>query len=298
MTTFRDLVEEVRTNLRGAGFRDQEQSTYLTSGINNSALSMAVNDATVLSRGRCEIDDEIILLESVARTSNTVTIPPYGRGADGTTAASHSQNAQVVFNPLFPRFDVKRAINETIRQVDGPLYSVTSDTLTANAAILSYELPADVEGIISVEWDSGTATLAWSPVRRYRLNRMADTTAFPTGVSLDVGDAIPPGRDVRVMYRRALAPLSADGDNFTITGLEERARDVIVYGAMVRLSSRIDISNLTTAAVERAAFESRGNGQGDGTNLTKFYYSLFQQRLAEEQAHLNLTYPIRPYHTR
>lgn len=298
MATFGDLVEEVKANLRGYT-RDQEMSTYLTAGIDADDLTLAVADATVLSRGRAEIDDELISLESVTRATNAVTIPPYGRGSDGTTAAPHSLNAKVTFQPLFPRHRVKQAINDTIRQVDGILYSVASTTLLSNAAVVTYELPADVDGIVSVEWDSGTATLVWTPIRRYRLNKMADTTAWPTGVTLDVLENIPPGLDIRVTYRKSLTTLSATGDNFTATGLLERAKDVVVYGAMMRLASTIDVSNLTTLAVERAAFEGYGKQQiGDGTNLTKFYFTLFQQRLLEEQAHLNETYPIRAYHTR
>lgn len=298
MTTFSDLVQEVKSNLRGYT-RDQEMTTHLTAGIDADDLTMSVNDAAVLSRGRCEIDDEIIELASVTRTTNTITIPPYGRGADGTTAAAHSLNAKVTFQPLFPRKRIKDFINDTIRQVDGLLYSVGSTTLTANAAVVTYALPADVDSVISVEWDSGTATLVWSPIRRYRVNKLADATAWPTGVSIDILETIPPGRDITVKYRKSLTTLSADGDLFTSTGLLERARDVIVYGAMMKAVSTVDISNLTTQSVERAAFEGYGKQQiGDGTDLTKFYFTLFQQRLLEEQAHLNETYPIRAYHTR
>lgn len=297
MATFSDLVEEVKAALRGHT-RDQELATYLTAGIDADDLSMTVNDATALSRGRCEIGDEIIELESVVRTSNTVAIPPYGRGADGTTAAVHAINSKVTFQPLFPRKRVKDYINDTIRQVDGTLYAVTSTTITADPQI-TYALPADVEGIVSIEWDTAQASEMWQPIRRYRLNQMADVVAWPTGVTVDIMEAIPPGRSVRVFYRKSLSTLSADGDQFTATGLGERARDVIVYGALMKAVATIDVSNLTTQSVERAAFEGYGKQQiGDGTNLTKFYYSLFQQRLLEEQAYLNSTFPIRAYHTR
>lgn len=299
MTTFGDLVEEVRANLRGYT-RDQEASTYLTGSINSSVLSMNVNDPAVLSRGRVEIDEEIIYLESVSRTSQTITIPPYGRGSDGTTAASHSANAKVTFQPLFPTAQIKRAINETILQVDGTLFAVARTTLTANAAKVTYELPAAVKSIVSVEWDNGTATEVWTPVRKYRVNQHADTTAFPSGISIDIADAIPPGRTIVVVYRKALAPLVNTSDDFTaVSGLLERARDVIVYGAQFRLAAQIDVANLTTNAIERAAFEGYGKQQiGDGTSLAKFFYTMHQQRLAEEQAYLNSEYPIRPYHTR
>lgn len=298
MTTFSDLISEVQANLRGF-VRDQNLSTYLTSPMTSSDLTMAVSDSSVLSRGLCEIEDELIYLESVNRTSNTVTIPPYGRGQEGTTAASHSQNVKVTFNPLFPRNRVKQAINETVNALSGTLYSVATTTLTTSSGKFGYELPAGTRGIISVEWENSAALNLFTPVRRYRLDQMADTTYFPSGVSLEIIDAVPPGRIVRIYYTKDLVTFSSDSDNFTITGLLERARDVVMYGTLMRLASALDIANLTTNALERQAFEGYGKQSiGEGTNLTKFYAALYQQRLNEELAYLNNTYPIRPYHTR
>lgn len=70
-----------------------EASTTLNGGIGSGDTSVLVNDGSVFpSSGnfRCLIDSEIVRV--TARSSNTLTVT---RGAEGTTAATHSSGANV-----------------------------------------------------------------------------------------------------------------------------------------------------------------------------------------------------------
>lgn len=283
MATFESMVDEVRSHLRSY-VRDQEASTWLTAGINASDLTLAVNNASVLSRGRVEIDDELIYVDSVSRTGNTATVAPWGRGEDGSTAAAHSANARVTMNPLFPALDVKQAINDTIRSVSGDLWSVASTTLTAGTQTLGYGLPAGTATVRSVHWYPPDLTYSWEPVRRWKFQPNADPTMFPTGKAVDIYSPVVPGADIRVVYTTDLVALTA-GQDFTASGLAESARDVVVYGAAFRLASKAEAISLSTRAVEANALDGRVRG-ADAMAYSRYLFQVHKQRLDEERRRL------------
>lgn len=69
-------------------------STTLNTGINNSTLTIILDDATTFPSGgnfRIRIDDELVLIAS--RSTNTLTATT--RGIEGTSAASHSSGVAV-----------------------------------------------------------------------------------------------------------------------------------------------------------------------------------------------------------
>ena len=100
MTTFNELTDDVLSMLRGY-VRSQESVTALSGNLSSTATTFNVDNGSRLGMGRAEIDDELIYIDAV--TTNAVALQPWGRGVDGTTAATHSDNARVTFNPLFPR---------------------------------------------------------------------------------------------------------------------------------------------------------------------------------------------------
>lgn len=296
MATFGQMVEETLSMLRGY-VRDQELSTHLTAGINSTATSISVNDATVLSRGRAEIGSELVWIDSVNRSNNTAVIAPYGRGMDGSAAESHSLNERIIFQPLFPRYRVKQAINETIQALSGPLYGIGMTNFTANPVYVTYAMPADANWIIAAEWQSVGPTREWIPLERYHFNRTVNTVVWPTGHTIDIYDSISPGRTISVKYGKDLAALSDESDDFTDTGLMERARDCIILGAAYRLLSSVDMGLIATRAIEANTMDSKIT-PGAGQNASRFMFQLFQSRLQEERDYLNNEHPIQPHYTR
>jgi hypothetical protein len=53
-------------------------------------------------------------VDSFDRIANKATIAPYGRGYLGTTASTAEPDTKVTISPIFPRYVVKKAINDTI----------------------------------------------------------------------------------------------------------------------------------------------------------------------------------------
>lgn len=296
MTTRNDLVEEIIGNLSGYSLR-QDRTTHLTSSLSASATSATIASVENISKGLMEISDELVWVDSTDRISNTVTIAPYGRGYRGTAAADHEALERVTISPTYPRYQVIQAINQTILSVFPRLFATGSTTFTFNASKVTYSLPADFEDVLSVSWQTTGPTQEWLPIRRYRVDRTAATGSFASGKSLNIYEAITPGRNVQVYYSRKPSQLTSGSSTFTATtGLPESCVDVIMYGAAYRLISFIDPARLSFTSPE--ANENDPNRPlGSGTNAARYILALYQQRLTEEEQKLQAEYPIRVYFT-
>ena len=297
MTTFAQMCDSTLLYLHGFTTM-QDQTTYLTSAIDADDLTFTVHNAANISTGIVEIDSELLWVESVDSTSNTVTIAPYGRGFRGTTAASHGVHSRVVTSPLFPRTLVKQVINEAILSVYPELFGVAETNITYNPAVLTYALPSGAQQVLQVSWQSVGPTREWMPVRRWRLDRHAATTSFASGVALSVYDTIVPGRAIRVVYTKQPTLLSSDSDTFTtITGLPQSTEDVIRLGAAYRLVPFFDAPHLSGASAE-ADFSSNMRPVGGSSQLGRYLLQMYQLRLQEESRRLQELYPVRSHYTR
>jgi len=145
VTTLGSMIDEVLINLSGYTYQ-QDRSTYLTAAV--TTLTSPSSSPTILSlgstdsvgKGIIEVDEELMWITSFDRVSNTATIAPYGRGYLGTTAATHAVDAKVTISPIFPRYVVKRAINDTIRAMGTQLLIIGQTTFVFNPSVTTYEL--------------------------------------------------------------------------------------------------------------------------------------------------------------
>lgn len=296
MTTFKDMVDETLLHLAGYGMRN-DAVTYITSAITSSATSLTVADTESLGKGMLEIGDELIYVSSFDRSTGVVGVPPFGRGFSGTTAVSHASGSMATLNPVFTRQAVKKALNDTITAVFPGLFGVSSYTFTYSPAQLTYSLPSAAQTVLSVSYETIGASKEWKPVRAWRLDAMADPSTFSSSNSITLLSGIDPGRSVRVFYTTEPDILESDIDDFSaITGFPESSKDVIIYGAAYRLLSFIPAGRLNFATADAEMMSSRID-IGSGTNIAKYVYALYQQRLAEESKKLVDKYPIRPHFT-
>lgn len=276
----------------------QDQSTHLTQPATDSDTTLTVANTQAVSRGLVEIGDELIWVDDVDKVATTLTVPPYGRGFRGSTAAAHTSGTRVISAPLFPRSLVKQAINESITAVFPDLWAVGTTTIAYTAAKTTYPLPAGVKEILSVTWSTTGPTKEWLPVRRWRLDRNANTTSFANGTSLSVYDAILPGRTLQVVYTTVPTQMTNGSDVFsTVTGLPDSTQDVIRLGAAYRMVPFFDAAHLSgmSAEADVAAQQLRGN---QSTQLGRYFTQMYQMRLAEEAQSLQRIYPTRSHYTR
>lgn len=295
MPLFSDLVTRVRRELAGFS-QNQQQWTYLTSSILSTDTSIAVADATQVSRGLIEVDgNELMLVKNVNQQTNQLTIDPFARGWDGTTAAAHAANARVENNPQWPTIRIKEAINDSIRSVYPDLWAVATTTITKISVVYEYSLPADAEEIISVQNQLIGPSHVWPFCRSWRFVGQGSPTDFASGKSLFIADDIVPGRQIFVTYQKEPSELVNDSDDFaTVSGLPSTAQDVIIYAACMKLAPQLEGPRLTLSAVE-ASERAQYVQPGSASRVSQWFQNLYLQRLEQEARKLRDRYP-RPSH--
>jgi len=299
MATFGSMADEVVRKLAGFTLR-QDRQTHLTAAVNSTATSITVASAQNISTGIIQIDDELIYVDSYDRASGVLSIPPYGRGYNGTSAATHQNGARVIISPTFPFVDVKDAINETIQAVFPDLYTTGTHTFSFVPSKSTYALPDEAETVLAVAYETTGPSKEWLPVRGYRIDPMANVDSFNSKNSITLLSGVESGRTVQVFYTAAPTVMDANDDDFEIvTGLPASCKDVIVLGAAARLASFIDPGRLTFGSAESdQQSQIAGRSYGAGTNASKYLLALYDKRLAEETRKLQDRNPIRIHFTR
>lgn len=277
MSTLKQLMDQVEINLQGY-VQDQAEQTFLMDPIDADDLTFTVDEPKLISRGIIQVDDELMWIKSVDNGATTVTVSPFGRGYLSTPATTHVAGARVMDNPLFPRSQVKIAINQVLENLYPDLYVLETTTFPFIAAQSTYELPEESRNVTMVTWDTIGPTKYWYPVQRWAFNPRADETAFPSGRSIDIWSPIVPGRTVKVDYMRRPTTMDDSTDEFTDTGLETYVETTIVYGACYRMVGWLDAPRLQARAVETSQ-RSTYVETGAATDTAKYFYALYQQSL-------------------
>lgn len=304
-TTLSNLIDEVLINLAGYTFQ-QERSTYLTQAV--TTLTSPSSNPTILSlgstqdigKGVIEIDEELIWVDSFDRVANTATIAPYGRGYLGTTATTHALDTKVSVSPIFPRFSVKRAINDTIGAVGTQLMAIKNTTFTWNAAINTYGFnDLNIDRILRLEWQNVGPSQEWIPIRRWDFDSLADETVWGSGAqTITIGDYVTAGRTVKVTYITQPTTLANSNDDFqTVTGLPATSKDVIVLGSAYRLLSFLDPARAGQLSPQADETDGKRPYNASG-NATKQLYALYIQRLNEEIKAQQGQFPLRVHYSR
>ena len=306
-TTFTDMINEVSMNLSGYTLT-QDRSTYLRTLV--STITSSSTSPTILSlgstdnvgKGIVEIDEELLWIDTYDRVGNTATVAPYGRGYLGTTAATHAADAKVTISPTFPRFTIKRAINDTINAIGSSIFAASTTTITSNAAVAAFRLPAtgttlNIRNILSIAYESIGASKEWVPIRTWRFDSNANSTAFTSGQTISIYDAIPSGRTIQIVYAKDPAPFTTNEQEFpTQTGLPESCKDVVILGATYRLLTNLDPARASMVSPQADEVDSK-RPYGSSQSLTKQVYALYSQRLAEEVKSQQDKYPIRVHYS-
>jgi hypothetical protein len=296
-TTFNNLVDDVALDLAGFTYR-QDRVTYLVEDITETSLTLKVASTDNIGKGIVEIDDEMMWVDSYDRQSNTITIAPFGRGYNATTAATHDVNAKITITPTYPRQAIKRAINDTINSVYPKVFAVGSTPVSFLASRTTYPVPAETIQILSMAWQSVGPTREWLPIRQWRWDPIAYTPTFTTGKTVSIYDNVLPGRIINIVYAHLPLNLVNNNDDFeSVSGLPASMRDVLIYGAAWRLSSYVDPSRNSITSPQSDEIDSK-RPYGTGASVTKQLQALYLQRLEEESLKQKLQFPTRVHYGR
>lgn len=299
MTTYADLVNRVRQQIMGYA-KDQVSVSELAQPMAAADTSFTVDTDTIgnLSQGLVEIEDELVLVKSYDAPSGVVQIMggPNGRGAEGTTAADHAAQVLVTSDPRFPRQRIKEAISDTILGVYPDLVCFGYTNISNISVVYEYEMPADALDVWAVSDQLVGPTQVWMQGTRFRFNPSADPTAFPSGKSIQLFNAVTPGRAMRVKYVKTPVALANASDDFeAVSGLPDRCADLIVWGACSRLLPAYESARLQQQAVEATERAALVPPKSAAT-VASYYYQLYQQRLQEERNRMFLEHPQPTYY--
>ena len=299
MATFSQMTSEVQSNLQGYSLR-QDRITWVANagGITATDLSIKIGSADNLAKGIVQIDQELIWVNSFDKQNLTLNVAPgFGRGYQGTTPSPHAENAQVILTPTFPITMIQQAINDTINSLYPKLFQVASTTFTFNAAQIAYPLPDDARDVLYGSWQTPGPSREWLPINRWRIDRMANVSAFNTTKTVNIYEKIVPGRTVQIYYSTIPSNLTNYNDDFAaVTGLPESSRDVVTLGAAYRLLSYIDTGRINLSSAEADLADTKLPSTA-GASASKYIFALYQQRLQEESTKLQDRFPIRLHYT-
>ena len=304
MSTLTNMIDEVLINLAGYTLQ-QDKATHLTHDVNTTTSTIASPTilslgSTELGKGTIEIDEELMWVDSFDRIANTATVSPFGRGYLGTTAATHTAGSKVTISPTFPRYVVKRAINDTIRALGANIFAVKQTSFTYNAAITTYELDSlNIRNILTMHWEAIGPTKEWIRVKRFDFDSLPSINTWgATAQTVTIGDIITPGRTVKVVYATEPTAMSSNSDVFTtVTGLPESVRDVVILGAAYRLLTYLDPARASMVSPQADETDAK-RPYGSSGNATRQLYSLYAQRLAEETKAQQQQYSARVHYSR
>jgi len=308
-TTLNNLVDEILINMAGYTMQ-QDRATSLSAAISTTTTtSLSVSSTADIGKGIIEVGEELMWVENFDRVGNTLTIAPWGRGYLGTTASTSAISSKVTISPTFPRYVIKKAINDTINAMGASIHGVKQITFTYNPAITTYELldgsgnNVTADAILAMHWQEVGPSKEWIPVRRWSFEPYADITtwggsAASPAQTVSVYDYITPGRTVKVLYAASPTVFTSNDDVFTTTtGLPESCKDVVVLGATYRLLTFLDPARATQTSPQADEIDSKRPFGGTG-NVMRQIYALYTQRLNEETKTQLTKYPPRVHYTR
>jgi hypothetical protein len=305
-TTLSNMMDEVTISLAGYTLT-QDRATHLASNVTTTTSSIAsptilsLGSTDNLGKGIVEIDEELMWVDSYDRLSNTATISPWGRGYLGTTGATHTAGTKVTISPIFPRYVIKRAINDTISALGSAgLLAVKQTTFSWNAAQSTYDFDGlAIQNILNINWQEVGPSQDWIPVRRWTFDPKADATTWGANAqTVTIGDFITPGRTVKVLYMTNPIPFTTNGQDFaTQTGLPEACKDVVIYGACYRLLSFLDPARVSMVSPQADETDARRPISAT-TNAVRQIFALYNQRLNEEVKGQQGQYPVRVHYSR
>jgi hypothetical protein len=252
-----------------------------------------------VGKGVVEIGNELIWVDNVDRIANTATVAPYGRGYLGTTASTHAVDTKVTVSPIFPRYSIQKAINDTVHAVGGSVYATKQVTFTYNAAVTTYSFQnLYIENILSISWQDIGPTKEWIRVKRWDFDPFADVDTWGNNTqTVTLGDVIIAGRTVKVMYATSPSTFTSTSQDFsTQTGLPESTKDVVILGAAYRLLQYLDPARAAQYSPQADEIDAK-RPFGASNNAVRQLFALYTQRLNEERSKQQNQYPPRVHYS-
>lgn len=269
-----------------------EEKNKLSGAINASTTSLAtLYDLNGLRPGTVfEIDSEMFYVWESSVSSKTLTVE---RGWNGTTPASHTNNAIITVSPRFPRAQILEAMNDEIADLSSPvngLYQMKIVDTEYNGTDPMINLPVFGSVIDLYDVRLRYTSDDYPLIRKVQLIRDLPTSDFPSGYAIKFNQRSRSG-DLRVTYKAPFQSVASESDNLqTVAGIATSMEDIVALGAQIRLMSPREIRRnfIDTQGDTRRSDEVPAGAIGNSiTNLLR----LRRDRITAEAMKLAKQYP-------
>lgn len=269
-----------------------EEKNKLSGAINASTTSLAtLYDLNGLRPGTVfEIDSEMFYVWESSVSSKTLTVE---RGWNGTTPASHANNAIITVSPRFPRAQILEAMNDEIADLSSPvngLYQMKIVDTEYNGTDPMINLPVFGSVIDLYDVRLRYTSDDYPLIRKVQLIRDLPTSDFPSGYAIKFNQRSRSG-DLRVTYKAPFQSVASESDNLqTVAGIATSMEDIVALGAQIRLMSPREIRRnfIDTQGDTRRSDEVPAGAIGNSiTNLLR----LRRDRITAEAMKLAKQYP-------
>ena len=242
---------------------DLSAFSRLEGGINDSVTSLSYEaglfsseEENLLGNGALiEIDQELMLVTAANTSTRTLTV---SRGYAGTTAAAHSDEANLYINPTFPRKSVFDAVADNISRLYPSLYNITTTNVTSNSTYA--EVPATTVSIVNswVQNASGD---------QYTSAGIELLTNFPpssTNTAVQFSNTAN-GKTVYLVVKRKFGRPTAETDDLsTACFLEDSYHQIVMIGAVADIMGATDVDASTQEFItEKLSAENYPIGSGE-----------------------------------
>ena len=268
---------------------DLSAFSRLDGAINNSVTSLTYEsglfsseEENLLGNGALvEVDQEIMLVTAANTSTRTLTV---ARGYAGTTAATHSDKANIFINPTFPRKSVFDAVFDNIVRLYPSLYNVTTTNVTANTTY--QEVPASTVEVLTSYVQNADGDKYTSA----GIELLKDFPPSSTNTAVQFYNTTN-GRTVHLVIKRKFVGPSAETDDLSTTCLlEDEYHQIVMVGAVADIVGATDIDATTQEFItEKLAAENYPVGSGE--RLRNALLRLRSLLIDEARGNLRSLYP-------
>ena len=234
---------------------------FLDGAITDVALVLTVKnfvlpeDDLLMAAGvMIEIDSELIQVVSYDSTTLIATVL---RQQQGTTAASHLNEAGVILSPPYPRLSVFESVADNILTLYPRLYTVTTGSVVDVAQGISALDDALAVEVVEV-WEDGFSNAIDIDARIVDYHPATGGRTLITNVASAM---------VWVRYRRRFGDAASEADTLAEVGMEERWVNIVMAGAAADIFAGRDLSASHTDWVG-AALQAENIPVGTRTQLS------------------------------
>ena len=256
-------------------------STTSTSVVYETGLFSSEEENLLGSGALIEIDQEIMLVTAANTSTRTLTV---ARGYQGTTAATHADEANIFVNPTFPRKSVFDAVADNIVRLYPTLYNVTTTNVTSNSTY--QEVPASTVEVLT----SYVQNASGEQYTSAGIQLLRDFPPSSTNTAVQFFNTSN-GKTVHlVVKRKFVRPTSETVDLATDCLISDEYEQIVMVGAVADIVGATDVDASTQEFItEKLAAESYPVGSGE--RLRNALLRLRSLLIDEARGNLRSLYP-------